>query len=294
MNGMSTADAGPTDVPRAPSQAAWDALSADARRRVVESLSSSLSDAELGPPESTDHSDAKISARDGLRRFFGGIGRRAFVPLGLVVYYPDEPRFAPDLLVVFDVPTHARTKWVVSAEGRGLDFVLEVLVAGDRQKDLTRNVERYSRLGIPEYFVYDRGTQRLHGWRREGRTYRPILPQLGRWPSGVLGLELALEEGRLRFYRANAALLESDEIIEKLGHAFDELQRSADERYAELEARAADATRRAEEADRAAQEEARRAEEEARRAEEEARRAEEAEARVRALTVELEKLRRKE
>jgi hypothetical protein len=40
---------------------------------------------------------------------------------------------------------------VVSAEGKGLDWVLEVHVGGDRKKDAERNVARYARLGIPEY-----------------------------------------------------------------------------------------------------------------------------------------------
>src|SRR5262245_36984624 len=45
----------------------------------------------------------------------------------------------------------ASLAWVVAEEGKGLDFVLEVLHKGDRNKDLVENVERYAQLGIPEY-----------------------------------------------------------------------------------------------------------------------------------------------
>ena len=58
-----------------------------------------------------------------------------------------------------------RDKWVVSAEGKGLDWVLEVHVGGDRKKDAERNVARYARLGIPEYFLYDGASNRLTAYR---------------------------------------------------------------------------------------------------------------------------------
>lgn len=44
---------------------------------------------------------------------------------------------------------------VVADEGKGLDWVLEVVCHGDRRKDLVENVKRYAALGIPEYFIYD-------------------------------------------------------------------------------------------------------------------------------------------
>ena len=105
--------------------------------------------------------------------------------------------------------------WVVSAEGKGLDFALEIHVAGDRRKDLKRNVERFARLGIREYFLFDRGRSRLSGWRLEAgrRGYRAILPQQGLFASEVLGLELRVEGSRLRFHHDGAPVLEADEMI---------------------------------------------------------------------------------
>src|SRR5206468_6940193 len=61
-------------------------------------------------------------------------------------------------------------------EGKGLDFVLEVLHRGDRKKDLVENVERYARLRIPEYFIYDRARQQINGYRLAGaKRYQRIV-----------------------------------------------------------------------------------------------------------------------
>jgi Uma2 family endonuclease len=229
--------------PRAPPQALWDALDAEERRQVLDSLPSEIERAE--PPEGDAHSVPKYRARATLEEHFRRIGRRIYLASELPVYYPDERMFAPDLIAVLDVEPHERDHWTVSHERRGLDFVLEIHVRGSATKDFEENVERYARLGIPEYFAYAPRRGRLAGWRLPSggfASYQPILPQGGRWASSVLGLDLALEEGLLRFYLGNAALLDAHELIARLSTMVDA------------------ATRRAEE-------EARRAEEEAQRAE---------------------------
>jgi hypothetical protein len=126
------------------------------------------------------------------------------------------------------------------AEGKGLEWVLEVHVGGDRKKDAELNVARYARLGIPEYFTYDRARQHLLGYwlpAADARTYARILPQAGRYPSEVLGLDLALEDGSLRFFHANAELLPPQHLAARLEHMLAEV---AAERDAEAE-RARDA-----------------------------------------------------
>jgi Uma2 family endonuclease len=307
------------EATRAPSQADWDAMTPEQRRHVVDALSPSLGETEAAPPEGDLHLASKIGALDALRGFFGRSGRGVYVAAELTVYYPAARRFAPDLLVVFDVDPHPRTKWVVSAEGKGLDFVLEVHFGGDRKKDAETNVRRYAELGIPEYFVFDGARARLYGYRlpaAEAGAYVPVLPQGGRHPSQVLGLDLGVEGGRLRFYAANAPILETSEWVTRLAGMLDDVQRRAEDearraedeaqraedearRAAEEAQRAAEQAERAEAAERRAEQEARRAEEEARRAEEEARRAEQearlraaAEARVAELMAEIERLKR--
>jgi hypothetical protein len=111
------------------------------------------------------------------------------------------------------------------------------------QKDAERNVAFYAKLGIPEYFIYDRKRQRLEGHRLPPggkRVYVPIVPQAGHYPSEALGLELVIEDGRLRFYARNAPLLGATEMIEHLRRLVEQVEASADERqHAEAEARRA-------------------------------------------------------
>ncbi len=249
------------DDPRAPPQEVWDAMSREAQRRVLASLPSEIEKAY--PPEGDPHFRPKVRAREALDDWFRRRGRSVYLGSELPVYYPGEAMFAPDLIAVLDVSTHERDHWVVSEEGRGIDFALEILVHGDRKKDLEANVERLARLGVPEYFVYEPLRRRITGYALPGaaaRSYVPIVPQGGRWPSRVLELDLGLDEGRLRFFAGAAPLPHASELIERLSAMVD------------------DAVQRAEE-------EARRAEEEARRADAAARRAERLAAKLRELGV---------
>lgn len=206
--------------PRAPAQEVWDRLSERERRQVVASLPSEVPRA--GPPEGDPHRVPKKRAFEALDEYFRRGGRRVYLSSELPVYYPDEPMFAPDLIAVLDVEPHEREKLVVSDEGRGLDFVLEIHVAGDARKDFEINVERYARLGIPEYFVLSPLRQRLVGYALgSSSTYQPIVPQGGLWRSGVLGLEIAVEQGNLRFYADTAPLPDARELIDRLSSMVD-------------------------------------------------------------------------
>lgn len=247
----------------APSQEVWDALDAEERARVVAELPNEVTDAEIALPEGDRHFQAKSRTLDALRGYYARQRRRIYLAAELPIYYPAERRFAPDLLAVLDVEDHLRDKWVVSAEGKGLDWVMEVHVGGDRKKDAERNVARYARLGIPEYFLYDRARNQLSAHRLpapNASAYSAIVPQHGRYESRVLGLEVEVAHDRLRFFAGTAMLLESDELIVRLEQMVERVQL--------------------------------RAEDEARRREEETRRREEAEREVVRLREELERLKR--
>jgi len=232
--------------PRAPSQENWDGMSPEERLAWVDALPSTVP-LSLHPPEGDRHSKVKDGAVSALQEFFRRIGRKIYISKELATYYPSEAMFCPDVLAVRDVESHARDKWVVSHEGKGLDFVLEVHVRGDRTKDFETNVKRYARLGIPEYFAFDRANMRLAGWRLpdpQARTYVPILPQAGRFSSAMLQLDLALEEERVRFYFGTAPLAEAEELIQRLERAVDEVTERAQneaERATDLERRLVDA-----------------------------------------------------
>lgn len=206
---------------------------------------------EAQPPEGTAHSGAVSEIQDRLKGYYERMGRGVFIAPNLGVHYSGEPVFAPDLLAVVDVALHDRARWRVDVEGRGLDFVLEVLVDGDRQKDLEWNVTFYARLGIPEYLVYLVREQSLVGWRLEadGDTrYTRIVPQFGRLPSRVLGLEFGVVDARLRCWRGGAELPRTAEVVALLGRIVDEkeaLNTALRERAAaEAERAAAEAAQR--------------------------------------------------
>jgi Uma2 family endonuclease len=224
----------PAGYPMAPSDEEWQALSPVERAAVLAALPAEVTYAEMAPPEGERHFKAKTRALDALRRYFARQKRRVYLAAEMPIYYPAEPRFAPDLLAVLDVEGEdvERDKWVVSAESKGLDWVLEVHVGGDRKKDAELNVARYARLGIPEYFLYDRARNRLAAYRLaspDARTYTAIVPNHGLYESQVLGLDVQVDQDRLRFYAGTALLLESDDLIARLQELLDHAQRSAEE-----------------------------------------------------------------
>src|SRR5512133_2169092 len=241
--------------PRAPTMAIWNEMTAAERRAVVDAPPSDIKS--TSPPCGDPHRIPKQRALEALDAFFKRKGRRVYLSNELPVYYPDEAMFAPDLIAVLDVEPKERLRWVVADEGRGIDFALEVTFHGSRQKDLELNVERYAALGIPEYFVFDRMQQRLYGWRLGDRgRYEAIIPQLGRWESAVLGLDLAVELDRVRFYTGTAVVPELAELVARANAMVDGLQ----DRIAHAEARAEEEKQRAEEEKQRAEEEKQRAE----------------------------------
>ncbi|PTL83937.1 Uma2 family endonuclease [Vitiosangium sp. GDMCC 1.1324] len=251
------------DDPRAPPQELWDRLTPEERARIIDELPSEFPVSEAAPPEGDAHFEAKVGTRKVLGGFFTRTGRKVYLACELPVYYPGERMFAPDVIAVVGAEQHQRMHWVVSAEGRGLDLALEIYVAEERREELERNAERFARLGIREYFLFDRGRLRLTGWRLdEGRrSYRAILPQQGFFASEVLGLVLRVEGERLRFHQGRAPLLEADEMMAMLDRRAQEAEaRRADEARmcAELEQRLAEEMRlRTEEAQRRAEAERR-------------------------------------
>jgi Uma2 family endonuclease len=259
------------------------------RARVVESLPGEVTWDEMAMPEGDKHFQAKVSTLDVLKGYLGRQRRKVYLGAELPVYYPAERRFAPDLLAVLDVETHEREKWVVGHEGKGLDWVMEVHVGGDRKKDAVYNVERYARLGIPEYFIYDRARQKLEAYRLttpEARKYTRLEPKQGRYYSEVLGLELEVSEEKLRLWAGNALLLESGEMLARAMERLEEVARQREEEARRRE----EAEQRRDEAEQQREEAQRQREEETRRREEAERRRDEAERRLAELQAEMERL----
>jgi hypothetical protein len=91
-------------TPTAPSQAAWDAMTPEARAAALAALGP-MPDHEASPPEGDWHIEAVRVSEDALDGQFQKRGRGVYIGRGITVYYPEERRFAPDLFVVPDVPT---------------------------------------------------------------------------------------------------------------------------------------------------------------------------------------------
>lgn len=271
------------DDPQAPPQEMWDCMTPAERERVCEMLPAEVP-IDIMAPEGDLHREAKEDTLDALGTHYKKGGRHVYLSSELAVYYPGKRRIVPDVIAVVDVDPKPRNKWVVSKEGRGVDFALEVHLEGDKAKDHERNVELYASYGILEYFIFDRGNTTLKGYRLpspNARAYQPILAQHGRFPSAVLGLELCIEDERLRFYKADTLLLESGEIIGELEEMVDELLEARDQARREE-----DALRAELDAERA------RADEERARAEQERARADENERRVAELLAEINRLKK--
>jgi Uma2 family endonuclease len=225
----------------APTEEEWRAMSPTAREALLVRILDALSDPAAAMSEGRRHKKAKTSALDALGLHFGAIGRTMYLAEEMAVLYPGETVFTPDVLAVVGVAEpddDARMAWVVADEGKGLDLVIEVLHHGSRNKDLVDNVERYASLGIPEYFVYDRLHQRILGYRlpdAAARRYQRIVPQGGRHASAVLGLELAIEGGKLRFFYGMAELPGTSDLIGRLNRMVTALEARADAAEARVE-----------------------------------------------------------
>lgn len=144
----------PGGHPVGPSVEEWRTMTPEARERFLVEVNTALSNASL-MSEGQPHKRAKSRAADMLGLHFKKMGRLVYVAEELSVVYPGEAAFSPDVLAVLGIEQPGddpRMAWVVADEGKGLDFVLEVLDRGDRRKDLVENVERYARIGIPEDF----------------------------------------------------------------------------------------------------------------------------------------------
>lgn len=271
------------DDPRAPPTELWLRLSDAERAAIIDALPSEFPVSEASPPEGDAHLDAFVEAREALRRWFRGRGRTIYIAGNLPIYYPGESMFSPDVIAVAGAEQRQRNSWIVDAEGgKGLDVAIEIVVRGDRKKDLQRNVVRYAKLGIPEYYLFDRHRMTLAAWALDGDHYVRRVPQAGRFSSEVLGLDLWLDGERLRFSVGEAAVPYADELIDRITRLSTEAQTRVEQLEAELAA---------EQQAREAEQRAREAEQRAR--EEEQRRREEAEAELERLRAELEQLRRR-
>ncbi len=138
-----------------------------------------------------------------------------YVSGNLFIYYEEgnpEAVVAPDVFVVLGVENLQRRSYKTWQENnKSPDFVLEITSKTTRSKDQGAKKGIYAFLGVREYFQYDPTgdylSPQLQGLRLVAGNYFPIASNTLEdgtvsLASEVLGLELRVKSGDMRFYDA--------------------------------------------------------------------------------------------
>lgn len=144
------------------------------------------------------------------------VGDRAdvFIDTNSIIYYDPEDRnrrVQPDVYIAFGVNVDAirqRNGYVIWEVGKAPDFVLEVASETTADNDTGRKRELYARLGVGEYWRFDRTGGDLYGTALagdylQGGDFRPVVvnadPDGNYWGySHLLGLNLRWDDGALK------------------------------------------------------------------------------------------------
>ena len=174
-----------------------------------------------------------------------------YVAGNMFIYYEEgnpEAVVAPDVFVVLGTSKRDRASYMLWEEPKGPDFVLEITSRSTRTRDQGPKRGTYAFLGVREYFQYDPThdylVPALQGTRLVAGSYQALLPTT--LPDGtlvlhseVLGLDVRLEEGTLRFYDpVTGQKLLSHAEIEQALRAAEQARQGAEQARREAEARA--------------------------------------------------------
>ncbi len=130
----------------------------------------------------------------------------------LIYYEAGNPSacISPDVFVVMNRPKGKRSSYKVWQEDNCYpDFVLEITSKSTASQDQSTKRNIYASWGVREYFQYDPTSDYLEpplqGYRLMNGKYSRIIPSYSfegdlSLTSEVLGLELRLIEGEMRFY----------------------------------------------------------------------------------------------
>jgi Uma2 family endonuclease len=158
------------------------------------------------PMGETDvHIDALIYLREALRDHFRE-DPQIYVAGNMLLYYEEgNPTacVAPDVFVVKGVAKRERRTYRLWEEGQVPAVVFEITSRGSRLEDLGTKRAVYAMLGVREYFLYDPLGEYLRpplqGYRLQEGEYQRVPPEgEGEFTSQALGLELRVDDGRLR------------------------------------------------------------------------------------------------
>jgi len=201
------------------------------------------------PMAETDvHRNQMIDLLDCLKEYFRS-DPHVYVTGNIFLYFINEEGerqpISPDIFVVRGIEKKDRRIYNLEVEGKTPDVVIELTSRHTKVEDLGNKQVIYANLGVREYFIFDPLGEAfptpLRGLRLEGTEYIPMAGR--RLRSEVLGLDLVVEEGRLRLYdpRTGERLLTHEES--------ETARRAAEAAHQAAEAKAAEeaeARRRAE------------------------------------------------
>jgi Uma2 family endonuclease len=141
----------------------------------------------------------------------------------MLMFYEEGNRrkhVSPDVFVVRGIEKRIRENYLIWAEGKAPDLVIELTSKSTRHEDQVKKRDLYRDvLQVPEYFMFDPTEDYLdpplQGFRLVDGEYLPIEPVAGRLPSDVLGLHLEQDGRELRLYdpARSSRVLKSAEVI---------------------------------------------------------------------------------
>ncbi|MDD9960938.1 MAG: Uma2 family endonuclease [Gammaproteobacteria bacterium] len=202
--------------------------------------------------ETIKHARVSVDARIVLEIHHVGRADACVGGNNFLYYEEGNPKavVSPDVFVAYGVPKETdREVWKLWVEGKAPDFILEVTSKSTRKHDERKKKAIYERIGVTEYWQFDPTGDYLDPILKgralaDGR-YREL--ELERRDGGlcrfseVLGLDLRLEDGRLRFFNPKRGeyLLtpeEQHQANREQRHALEERDRTVDQQRRALEA----------------------------------------------------------
>lgn len=134
--------------------------------------------------------------------------RMVYVSGNLLMFYEEGNRrkhISPDVFVVRGVEKKIRENYLIWAERKGPDVIIELTSKSTKREDITKKWELYRDvLKVGEFYLFDPTEDYLYppfqGHRLIGGEYARIEPVSGRLPSEILHLHLERDQTQLRLY----------------------------------------------------------------------------------------------
>jgi Uma2 family endonuclease len=157
--------------------------------------------------ENDFHRDIMVDLIETLRAHFA-TDPAFYISGNLLVFYEEGDKrkhVSPDVLVVRGISKQRRLNYLIWAEDKGPDLVIELTSKTTKSEDVQKKMALYRDvLKVPEYFLFDPFQEYLkppmQGYRLVEGTYEPIVPVEGRLPSEVLDFHLERSGIELRLY----------------------------------------------------------------------------------------------